>query len=71
MWTGENLIIYEYCAILPFFMEMGPDYYQFAYGAHVSGAAATHVRHACASLRDHRIRDSMPHVASMDGARTG
>ena len=27
MWTGENLIIYEYCAILPFFMEMGPDYY--------------------------------------------
>ena len=31
MWTGENLIIYEYCAILPFFMEMGPDYYQFAW----------------------------------------
>ena len=30
-WTGENLIIYEKCAILPFFMEMGPDYYQFAW----------------------------------------
>ena len=30
-WTGQNLIIYEYCAILPFFMEMGPDYYQFAW----------------------------------------
>ena len=30
-WTGQNLIIYEKCAILPFFMEMGPDYYQFAW----------------------------------------
>ena len=30
-WTGQNLIIYEYCAIVPFFMEMGPDYNQFAW----------------------------------------
>ena len=30
-WTGQNLIICEYCAIVPFFMEMGPDYNQFAW----------------------------------------
>ena len=30
-WTGQNTYIYEKCGILPFFMEMGPDYYQFAW----------------------------------------
>ena len=29
-WTGQNTYICENSAIVPFFMEMGPDYYQFA-----------------------------------------
>ena len=44
MWTGDNLIICEKSANVPFFMEMGLDYYQFAYGEHVSVAShASHV----------------------------
>ena len=31
MWTGEKIIFLEKSAIVPFFMEMGPDYYQFAW----------------------------------------
>ena len=68
-WTGQNLIIYEKSANVPFFMEMGPDYNQFACRAHVSDAC--HTCWACLCVRDLRMRDSMPHVASVDGARTG
>ena len=70
-WTGENTYICEKCAILPFFMEMGPEYFQFACGGHVSDACLTDVKHACLCVPTLRMRDSMPHVASMDGARTG
>ena len=30
-WTGQNTNICEKSAIVPFFKEMGPDYYQFAW----------------------------------------
>ena len=67
-WTGQNTYICDKCAILPFFKEMGPDYNQFAWGAHVSGACLT--CQACLCVRTLRMRDSMPHVTSVDGART-
>ena len=37
-WTGDNFIIYAKSANVPFFKDMGLDYFQFACGGHVSGA---------------------------------
>ena len=68
-WTGQNLIIYEKCAILPFFMEITTDTFEFACREHVSGA---HMAcSACLYVPTLRMRDGMPHAASVDGARTG
>ena len=69
MWTGQNTNIYEKSAILPFFKEITMDTFEFARRAHVSGAC--HTCSACSCVWNLRMRDSMPHVASMDGARTG
>ena len=40
-WTGENTYICEKSAILPFFMEITTDTFEFAYRAHVSDAYLT------------------------------
>ena len=69
MWTGQNTNIYEKSAILPFFKEITMDTFEFARRAHVSGAC--HTCSACSCVWNLRMRDSMPHAASVDGARTG
>ena len=68
-WTGENTYICEKSAILPFFMEITTDTFEFACREHVSGA---HMAcSACLYVPTLRMRDGMPHAASVDGARTG
>ena len=68
MWTGEKLIFNEKSVIGPYFKEMGPDSYQFATAEYFFYRACT--SHACLSVGNLRMRDSMPHAASVGGART-
>ena len=68
MWTGEKIIFNEKSVIVPFFKEMGLDYVEFATADYFFYAAFT--SHACLSVGTHRMRESMPHVASVCGARS-
>ena len=68
MWTGEKIIFLEKSVIGPYFKEMGPDSYQFATAEYFFYATLT--SQACLSVGTLRMRDSMPHVASVGGART-
>ena len=68
MWTGEKIILAEYAQFVPFFMEMAMDTFQFA--THDYFFYATLTSTADLVVGTLRMRDSMPHVASMDGART-
>ena len=68
MWTGEKIIFLEKSVIVPFFKEMGPDTFVFAPDDYFLYATLT--RQACLSVGTYRMRDSMPHVASVGGARS-
>ena len=68
MWTGEKLIFLDKSVIVPFFKEMGLDSYQFATAEYFFYATLT--SQACLCVGTHRMRDSMPHVASVGGARS-
>ena len=64
----ENHRFYEKSVIVPFFKEMGPDSYEFATDDYFLYATLTFL--ACLVVGTHRMRDSMPHVASVGGARS-
>ena len=68
MWTGEKIIFLEKSAIVPFFMDMGLDTFEFATADYFFYATLT--SQACLGVGTHRMRDSMPHVASVGGARS-
>ena len=68
MWTGEKIIFLELSVIVPFFKEMGLDTFEFARADYFFYAHLT--SQACLSVGTHRMRDSMPHVARVGGART-
>ena len=68
MWTGEKIIFLEKSVIGPYFKEMALDSYQFATDDYFFYAAST--CQACLCVGTHRMRDSMPHVASVGGARS-
>ena len=68
MWTGEKIIFIEKSVIVPFFKDMSPDSGEFAADDYFFYVACTSV--ACLVVGNLRMRDSMPHVASVGGART-
>ena len=68
MWTGEKIIFLVKSAIVPFFKEMGPDTYEFATDDYFFYVPCTSL--ACLGVGTHRMRESMPHVARVGGART-
>ena len=68
MWTGEKIIFLVKSAIVPFFKEMGPDTYEFATDDYFFYATNTSL--ACLVVGTGRMRDSMPHAASVVGARS-
>ena len=68
VWTGEKIIIVEQSVIVPCFKEMGLDYFEFAPHDYFFYATSTCV--ACLVVGTHRMRESMPHVASVGGARS-
>ena len=67
-WTGEKIICLEKSAIVPFFMEMSLDTFEFATDDYFFYATLTSL--ACLSVGTLRMRDSMPHVARVGGARS-
>ena len=67
-WTGEKIIFLEYAQIVPFFMDMSLDSYEFATDDYFFYIACTTL--ACLVVGTLRMRDSMPHVARVGGART-
>ena len=68
MWTGEKIIFYEKSVIGPYFKEMGLDTFQFATADYVFYATSTYI--SCLLVGTLRMRESMPHVARVGGART-
>ena len=68
MWTGEKIIFLDKSVIVPFFKEMGPDTFVFAPDDYFLYATLT--SQACLSVGTLRMRDSMPHVARVGGARS-
>ena len=68
MWTGEKIIFLEKSVIVPFFKDMSLDSFEFACEEHFFYTACTSL--ACKSVGTLRMRGSMPHVASVGGART-
>ena len=68
MWTGEKIIFLEKSVIVPFFKEMGLDYFEFARDEYFF--YATLMSPACLSVGTGRMRESMPLVASVGGARS-
>ena len=68
MWTGEKIIFLEKSVIVPFFKEISLDTFQFA--PHDYLFYATLTSQACLCVGTLRMRDSMPHVARVGGART-
>ena len=68
MWTGEKIIFVEYAQFVPFFMEMALDTIEFATDDYFFYATSTSL--ACLVVGTLRMRDSMPHVARVGGART-
>ena len=68
MWTGEKIIFLEKSVIVPFLKDMAPDTIEFA--PHDYFFYRTFTSQACLSVGTLRMRDSMPHVASVGGART-
>ena len=68
MWTGEKIIILEQSVIGPYFMEMGLDSLEFAAANYFFYTACTTL--ACLVVGTLRMRGSMPHVASVGGARS-
>ena len=68
MWTGEKIIFLEKSAIVPFFMEMAMDTIQFATHDYLFYIPSTCLY--CLLVGTGRMRDSMPLVASVGGARS-
>ena len=68
MWTGEKIIYYEKSEIVPFLKDMGPDTFEFATDDYFLYTTLTSL--ACLVVGTLRMRDSMPHVASVGGARS-
>ena len=68
MWTGEKIIFYEQSVIVPFFKEMALDTFEFA--PHDYFFYATSTSHSSLVVGTLRMRDSMPHAASVGGARS-
>ena len=68
MWTGEKIIFLEKSVIGPYFKEMALDTIEFATDDYFFYATLTSL--ACLVVGTLRMRDSMPHVASVGGART-
>ena len=68
MWTGEKIIFLEKSVIVPFFKDMSLDTIQFATDDYLFYATCASL--PCLLVGTLRMRDSMPHVASVGGART-
>ena len=68
MWTGEKIIFVELSVIGLFFKEMSLDSYVFATDDYFLYTTLTSL--ACLVVGTLRMRCSMPHVASVGGART-
>ena len=68
MWTGEKIIFVELSVIVPFCKEMGPATFVFATDDYFLYTTLTSL--ACLVVGTLRMRGSMPHVASVGGART-
>ena len=64
----ENHLSREESVIGPYFKEMGPDTIEFARDDYFLYRTLTTL--ACLSVGTLRMRDSMPHVARVGGART-
>ena len=68
MWTGEKIIFVEYAQFVPFFMDMTMDTIRFARDDYLFYATITSL--ACLLVGTLRMRESMPHVVRVGGARS-
>ena len=68
MRTGEKIIFVEYAQFVPFLKDMTMDTFEFATDDYLFYTTSTTL--ACLVVGTLRMRESMPHVASVGGARS-